>query len=374
MDDDEEEDESKKSSSIMGMYLQPVMEAIMFSMDKANTSSCEPMLLETLNLLSIVSSIASKNFTAYYGKIMPVLKNLLGTMPMTTSQQKNIRAKIVQTMGFMIEAVQESREEFLTDVISISKDMASVLSMGLQEDDPQAPAIKESLIKSASLLKEEFHQFMPNLLNSLVTDANADIDIKLTESNIEQSKNPGFTFKLKGMESEAKITMNTSALENKIKAVKNLAMLADSLEESFAPYVEQLYPIMDRMTNYELSRAIRKSAFKSMGAMLRSLQPDMRNTLFTRMAPNFFTNIQKANGNVALNELKFILKELANCLKAINTNPKTMRKVIDMASLQQLIAQLNATLTIVKKAKTDVGAAIFKKLGDVIDDEDMEEV
>jgi len=73
------------------------------------------------------------------------------------------------------------------------------------------------------------------------------------------------------MENEAKITMNTSALENKIKAVKNLATLADSLEESFAPYVETVYPIMEKMSTYDLSRAIRKNAFKSMSAMLRSL-------------------------------------------------------------------------------------------------------
>ena len=255
----------------MAKYLQQTMEVVMFAMEKANTSSCEPMLVETLSLLSIVSSLAAKDFSHYYNQIMPVLKGLLGSMGMATPQQKNIRAKIVNTMGFMIEAVCDNREEFLMDVIGICKDMATVLNMGLEDDDPQAPAIKEALIKSATLLKQEFHQFMPNLLKSLIADAEADIDIKLSESELQASKNPGFTFKLKGMENEAKITMNTSALENKIKAVKNLATLADSLEESFAPYVETVYPIMEKMSTYDLSRAIRKNAFKSMSAMLRSL-------------------------------------------------------------------------------------------------------
>jgi len=66
MEDDDEDDESNKSGAIMAKYLQQTMEGVMFAMEKANTSSCEPMLVETLSLLSIVSSLAAKDFSHYY--------------------------------------------------------------------------------------------------------------------------------------------------------------------------------------------------------------------------------------------------------------------------------------------------------------------
>lgn len=48
-------------------------------------------------------------------------------------------------------------------------------------------AIKETLTKIAFFLKEDFNQFMPTMLTTLINDAKVDIDIKM--ENAELSKN-----------------------------------------------------------------------------------------------------------------------------------------------------------------------------------------
>lgn len=73
---------------------------------------------------------------------------------------------------------------------------------------------------------------MKHLLPTLVTDANADIDIKMESSDIPSS-DKGFVFKMKGLEGEQRITMNTSALESKISAFALIQETSANMGKAF---------------------------------------------------------------------------------------------------------------------------------------------
>jgi BP28CT (NUC211) domain len=68
--------------------------------------------------------------------------------------------------------------------------------------------------------------------------------------------------KIKGMEGEQRISMNTSALESKITAYKLFQQISENLGTAFAPYAETLLPQMLQDLNYQFSKAIRKYAMK----------------------------------------------------------------------------------------------------------------
>lgn len=95
---------------------------------------------------------------------------------------------------------------------------------------------------------------MPQLLTQLVNDTKLNIDIKLGSAdeprNEDDSGNVGVTFKMKGLEGNQRITMNTSALESKITAYKLIAMISESMGTAFAPYVDAILPIMIENMNY----------------------------------------------------------------------------------------------------------------------------
>jgi hypothetical protein len=157
------------------------------------------------------------------------------------------------------------------------------MNSGLTTDDPQVLSIKETLAKIAFFLKEDFHTFMPELMNTLVTDANLNIDIKMEAADDVKTTDDnatGITFKMKGFEGNQRLSMNTSALESKISAFKLINMISESMGTSFAPYIQGMLPIMVQNMNYQYSKVIRKFSMKTMNNMLTAMGEPENITLF----------------------------------------------------------------------------------------------
>jgi hypothetical protein len=51
-----------------------------------------------------------KDFAQYYNEFMPMMLEILNNVGMTTIEQKTLRARTIDSMGFMIEAVSELKE------------------------------------------------------------------------------------------------------------------------------------------------------------------------------------------------------------------------------------------------------------------------
>jgi hypothetical protein len=108
--------------------------------------------------------------------------------------------------------------------------LVNILTNGsLTSDDLQGNSIKQCLAKISAFLKEDFHQFMPSLLEMLIADSKVDIDIKLESADLSTTGGEGeasYTFKMKGVEGydgTQRIKMNTDALQSKIGAYDLLA-------------------------------------------------------------------------------------------------------------------------------------------------------
>ncbi len=66
--------------------------------------------------------------------MMQILMNV-GT---TNQQQMNLRARTIETMGYMIEAVAEEKTTFLASVVEITNYLVNLLTSGqLNSEDPQ---------------------------------------------------------------------------------------------------------------------------------------------------------------------------------------------------------------------------------------------
>lgn len=126
------------------------------------------------------------------------------------------------------------------------------------------------MIIAAGFLQEEFGQFMPLLMETLVHDARLNLDIKMESADMPSTQNSGengITLKLKGM-GEQRLTMNTDATSKKIGAFNLIEEISANMEKSFAPYVEPLMPIVKEHMVFEYSKEIRKAALKTFTNML----------------------------------------------------------------------------------------------------------
>src|SRR5436305_1277473 len=105
---------------------------------------------------------------------MGMMSEILNNIPMTSMSQKSLRAKAIETIGYLVEAVSEEKETFGATVMETTNYLVNLLNSGLGNDDPQSLSIKESLTKIACFLKEDFSQYMPNMLTNLVNDSKLD--------------------------------------------------------------------------------------------------------------------------------------------------------------------------------------------------------
>ena len=63
-----------------------------------------------------------------------------------------MRAKTIETMGYMIEAISDEKASFNSNVLEITTSLVTLMNSGLTEDDPQMISIKETLTKIAFFL------------------------------------------------------------------------------------------------------------------------------------------------------------------------------------------------------------------------------
>ncbi len=116
--------------------------------------------------------------------------------------------------------------------------------------------------------------------------------------------------------------MNTSALESKIAAFKLLNMISENMGAAFAPYVEPLMPIMIENVNYTYSKAVRKSAMKTLNNMMTAVGEPMNVAFFMNLYGTFTTMIAKCVEKQDLKEIKMILKHYWVMIKNLNDTNK----------------------------------------------------
>ena len=134
---------------------------------------------------------------------------------------------------------------------------------------------------------------------SLLADVARDIDLKIQDADLASKGTEGdgmtaLNVKIRGFEGERQITMNTTALENKINALTIIKNLAGSMGNAF---FEQVEPVAQLLTThlfaYAYSRAIRKLAAQTVVFLLNACQDsNQMKALFAHIYPHFKTQIE----------------------------------------------------------------------------------
>lgn len=140
-------------------------------------------------------------------------------------------------------AVKDRPEVCKADAFEIAKSLTELLNSGkVQEADPQLSALQNTLSQIGACIKQEFKVFLPHIMPALIKDMSRDIDLKIVDADLAGSNsgdsNTALKVKIKGMEGERQISMNTNALENKINALGIIKNLAQNLGTGFFEQVE----------------------------------------------------------------------------------------------------------------------------------------
>lgn len=121
-DEDEEGGDTGAENEIIKLYSAEIFETLVNLLKEAIDPAVnyEPLQEECMNLLSAVAQLSEKDFAKYYGVLMPIMMQILTNVGTANMQQMNLRARTIETMGYMIEAVAEEKASFAQSVHEIA--------------------------------------------------------------------------------------------------------------------------------------------------------------------------------------------------------------------------------------------------------------
>lgn len=205
----------------MALYSDQLYTTLITNLEQGILEKYEPLQEEVMNLLNVSATLIEEHFGKHFRRFLPLMINILHNIEPNNQSQMNLGARTIESIGFMVTAVTENRD-LLPQVQDVTTLLFKMLDREFAHDDPQELAVKDSLAKMAYYLKEDFNVVAPKFIEILIKDASAAVDIKsedaILPSTTAASQMQSFELKLKGMENKTRVSLNTSALGNKIAA------------------------------------------------------------------------------------------------------------------------------------------------------------
>ena len=178
------------------------------------------------------------------------------------------------------------------------------------------------------------------------------------------------------MENKTRISLNTSALGNKIAAFHHILRLSEAMGSGFVQYVPLVLPVLKDHINH-FSKSIRKSSLKTFHHIMAAQGEPENLKFFKEVYGLLGLNIIMANKKEDVKEMKLLFKEMFHCMRVISQNesPEFQRffeSADQMNSFGQLMAQCLQTVATNKEHQL---AVIEEKHRNVqIDEEDEGEI
>jgi len=125
-EDENEIEETKKSSDIMMLYADNVISYLIELLSTAVQANNEAMLEQVLDLLNSTAGLIEEEFGKYFGRIMPLLQEILANVEGSTPEQMRLRARTIESMGILIAAISDS---YTPGVVPETDDGKKILEM-----------------------------------------------------------------------------------------------------------------------------------------------------------------------------------------------------------------------------------------------------
>lgn len=308
--------DEENTDETLSQYATTILENLAGLLQTGVNTSAYGLLEESLKAISVVATAIESKFAPFYPAMMPALKSLV-QMNATTPKQQEVRAQAVRCMGYLVESVSELGGDYRVDAKTIMEGLFS-LKTALDSEDPAVISIREVLSSFASCLKEEFSTALTHFLPELFTLATTLVDMKF--GDLEETGNlaPGenaVKFDLGGHGSK-QLTVNTTALQNKISAVKVLYDIIISMKQAYAPFTEKTLEVLTTLTNYGFNSEIRKYSLYSIGELVANSTNSE-----AALVSVFRTYCEslKTSTNLPPRQTKWILRSLLTALEASNS-------------------------------------------------------
>eukprot|EP01138_Halocafeteria_seosinensis_P011725 gb/GECG01011982.1/.p1 GENE.gb/GECG01011982.1/~~gb/GECG01011982.1/.p1 ORF type:complete len:1166 (+),score=197.18 gb/GECG01011982.1/:1-3498(+) len=244
-------------------HLDQLMSSLL-SLLQCNTPSA---LGQSLSALAVVAKSAGDKFAAYYDQFMPGVKSIVKSPPQGEFHGNSLqvlRGKAMECAALMGQAV--GKEKFNADARELLEFLVqhqrSVEDQGTT--DVSYGYSVETLTRIANVLKEDFAPYLDFILPSILRNAEREVDISAedvdsAEPNTSDNNQDSVTVEIKGL-GYKRISMQTSALEEKLRAISVLNEYADEMKHHFGPYAERVVNVAVPLMQYKWNAEVRSKS------------------------------------------------------------------------------------------------------------------
>ena len=380
----EDSEVNVQNKKLLVPYATDLAQSIANLFQRSIDEKYQPLQEEILSTLSCLASVLDTHFEAHYNKFMPGLKNILASVKWETQQEQELRASCIEAIGYILTSVKDKPEVCRADASEICKNLIETLTQGnLKDTDPQITTIANTISQICVCLKEDFKPFLPAIIPQLLKDATRDLDFKVQtfdddeEAEGDDAKKEGYAavnLRVKGLEGQQHITMNTHALDVKINAIQILKNLARNLREHIFEYVEDISQVcINQLLNDPYASTIRKESAKCMRFCIDACHqhPEKQRALFIMTYMKMMEELEKRKERKDAIIVNQILKEIQKMLKVFwdfKDKNLTVFSVEDATTFLQRLQQTCAWLKEIQQNRMKK----VKELEKNIDEEDME--
>nr|OQO21928.1 hypothetical protein B0A51_13028 [Rachicladosporium sp. CCFEE 5018] len=254
-------EESEKST--LEPYLDALLEQLMQLLQNPKRFVQE----QALSTIATVADSAEGAFGKWYGRLMPLLFNVL-TQP-NERELRLLRAKAMECATLIAIAV--GKERMGQDAVQLVNILGTVQGSLIDDDDPQEQYLLHCWGRMCRVLGQDFVPYLPAVMPPLLKLATAKADIQLLEDddNVAQMEEGWELVPIKGKY----IGIKTSTLDDKYMAIELITVYASKLEAGFAQYVPE---IMDQVAYSGIAfffhDPVRVAAAKAIPQLLNSFK------------------------------------------------------------------------------------------------------
>jgi len=252
--------------------LRPYLQGLLGKLMQLLSTNQRRVQEQAVTAVASVADVAEQDFVPFYDAFIPGLKELLRNSG--GKEYRMLRGKAMECISLIGVAV--GKDKFGPD----AKDVMELLiktqqGAELDTDDPQVSFMLQACARICKCLGEHFQPYLPFVIPPLLASAQLDPELHVTDVDDEdgdQEDEEGMesvTVNIRG-QGNKRITIRTSALEEKATACSMLHSYVADLKEAFFPYVQEVAKILVPLIKFQYMDEVRTAAMMAMPELLDS--------------------------------------------------------------------------------------------------------
>lgn len=344
-------------------YTNSIALALIKLLERGTKTNNYKMIEEALCLISVISSLMKDQFLTHYDKFMLIIKTLLNSLSngQLSHQQKNLKALLLDTIGFMLAACSSSSELINRDLPSILTFLDAQLTE-CTDDSPIAKSVIQFYTIFLENLKSNFTPLFEKAFELALRFSQIKVEIHFEEANKDQTEKKDH---FESMEVDLKIfggkkifSINHVALELKIASLSLLSGLIKHFGQRLSE--AQIKFLLEFNLNFfkEVhSSTIKTIALKMLSKLLKLVDFSSRIVYFELISTPVLTWIATFIPKQDTENLAYYLRKYLSILKCITDSRKRSYDPIPcslpniMSTLREIISN---SIVLSNKKKTKV--------------------